>query len=395
MREKHFRMKQKHFFIIFLSFLINSNFLFSQSTLNVLWDKDEDKPIAYATIKGIKNYSVSNEKGVFELEKMDGKITIQSVVYETLEIDYNFLKTKDTIYMQPLTYELDEVLISKESLYTQMLKTVLTDYTLEPHKEEFFLRAVIRKDSEIYKIIDFSGLVEKQTLFETKTKPMPKRNYKIQIDNIRKVGLDDRDIDILMFSFKDFFTYLIRLSFNKDDFDITYESTTNNDSKRITLEPKDKEKTKFKGYFLLNRDNTFREADITYLNNNSNYQSKRDIKYRTKQMNWKSNFERNTNTGKLQLHKGKIIAELELIRNDTTEIYEFTYIYNSKPLDKNIAIKNNINLKKDMFKLKSDYNQKYWENHEILTLTNEMQEFINRVNTMGKNSDFKTKTNMN
>ena len=102
MREKHFRMKQKHFFIIFLSFLINSNFLFSQSTLNVLWDKDEDKPIAYATIKGIKNYSVSNEKGVFELEKMDGKITIQSVVYETLEIDYNFLKTKDTIYMQPL-----------------------------------------------------------------------------------------------------------------------------------------------------------------------------------------------------------------------------------------------------------------------------------------------------
>ena len=112
-------------------------------------------------------------------------------------------------------------------------------------------------------------------------------------------------------------------------------------------------------------------------------------------MNWKSNFERNTNTGKLQLHKGKIIAELELIRNDTTEIYEFTYIYNSKPLDKNIAIKNNINLKKDMFKLKSDYNQKYWENHEILTLTNEMQEFINIVNTMGKNSDFKTKTNMN
>lgn len=388
-------MKQKYIIIIFLFSIINSNFLFSQGALNVLWDKDEKKPIPYATIKGVKNYSVSNEEGVFELEKMDGKIVIQSVVYETLEVDYNFLKANDTIYMQALTYELDEIVISKESLYTQMLKKVLTDYALEPHKEEFFLRAVIRKDSKLYKIVDFSGLVQKQSLFDTKSKPMPKRNYKVQIDNIRKVGLDDRDIDILMFSFKDFFTYLIRLSFKKEDFNIIYESTTNNDSKRITLEPKNNEKTKFKGYYLLNRDNTFREANITYLNNSLNYEIKRDIKYRTKQMNWKSNFEKNVKTGKLQLHKGKIIAELELIRNDTTEIYEFTYIYNSKPLDKNITIKNNINLKKDMFKLKSEYNQKYWKNHEILTLTNEMQEFINKVNTIGKNSDFKTKTNMN
>ncbi|MFT5214198.1 MAG: hypothetical protein ACI9WV_001927, partial [Patiriisocius sp.] len=31
---------------------------------------------------------------------------------------------------------------------------------------------------------------------------------------------------------------------------------------------------------------------------------------------------------------------------------------------------------------------------EILTLTDEMQEFINMVNSSGKNSDFKTKTNM-
>lgn len=388
-------MKQKHFFIFFISYLIHSNFIFSQSTLNVLWDKDENKPISYATIKGFKNYSVSNKEGVFELEKMDGKIIIQSLAYEVLETDYNFLKANDTIYIKPLTFELDEIVIAKESLYNQMLKTIPTEYALEPHKEEFFLRSVIRKNNELYKIIDFSGLVEKQSLFDTKSKPMPKRNYKVQINNIRKVGLDDRDIDILMFSFKDFYTYLVRFPFNKKDYNITYESTTNKGSKKITLKPKNKEATKFKGYFILNNDNTYREVDITYSNNDLNYENKRDIKYRTKQMNWKSNFERNTKTNKLQLHKGKIVAELEIIRNDSTEIYELTYIYNSNPLEKNITITNNINLNRDMFKLKNDYNANYWKNHKILTLTNEMQEFINRVNTMKENPDFKTKTNMN
>ena len=387
-------MNQKQVLILTLTLLINPGFVFSQTTSNVLWDKEENKPIPFATIKGTVNYSISNEDGVFELEKMDGKITIKNVVYETLETDYDFLTRNDTIYMKPLTYELDEVIITKDGPYTQMLKTVLRDYALEPHKEEFFLRAVIRKNGLLYKIIDFSGRLEKKSLFDTRSKPMPKKNYKVQIDNIRKVGLNDRDIDVLMFSFKQFFTNLIKLSFDKDDFDITYESTATKDSRKIILAPKDKEKTKFRGYYILNQDNTFREVDITYSNDSPDYKSKDSIKYRTETVNWRSSFERNEKTGKLQLNKGKIVAGLELIRDGATEIYDFTYIYHANPIDNNTRIKNNINLDKDMFKLKSKYNPDYWENHEVLTLTNEMQEFINKVNAMGKNSNFKTKTNM-
>ena len=47
-----------------------------------------------------------------------------------------------------------------------------------------------------------------------------------------------------------------------------------------------------------------------------------------------------------------------------------------------------------MFDLNIKYDPEYWKNNEILPLTNEMQEFINKVNSSGKNSDFRTKTNI-
>ena len=151
-------MNQKQLIIrlYLLILLISSNFLFGQeSTLNILWDKEDDKPISYATIKGVENYTISNEDGVFEFQKTNGKISIQSVVYETLDVDFMYLKANDTIFMKPLTYELDEIVLSKDGLYTQMLKTVLTDYALEPHKEKFFLRAVIKKTMNFIKLSIF------------------------------------------------------------------------------------------------------------------------------------------------------------------------------------------------------------------------------------------------
>tara|TARA_R110002073_G_scaffold323600_2_gene501017 strand:- start:10 stop:1206 length:1197 start_codon:yes stop_codon:yes gene_type:complete len=397
MREKHHEMNQKNliFRLCSLIFLISSNFTFGQETsLNILWDREEDKPIAYATIKGIENYTISNEDGVFEFQKTTGKITIQSVVYETLEFDFESLKAKDTIFMKPLTYELDEVVISKDGLYTQMLKTVLTDYALEPHKEKFFLRAVIRKNNELYKIVDFSGLIEKQALFDTRSKPMPKKNYKVQIENIRKVGIENRNIDFSLFSFKEFFTNIIRIVFNREEFDINYETTSNKGSRKIILNPKDSKKSLFNGYYILNEDNTFREADVIYNNKNAEFENVKNSKYRTILSNWKSNFERNPLTDKLQLNKATLKGKTEVYEEEVKDIFDFNYIYYSIPINNSEKIKNNINLNKDMFDLNGDYNSEYWKNNEILTLTIEMQEFINKVNESGKNSDFKTKTNM-
>ena len=388
--------KQDLIRLYLLIFLFSSNLIFGQeSSRNILWDKTDNIPISYATIKGIENYAISNEDGVFVFQKTDSKITIQSVVYETLETDFRFLKANDTIFMKPLTYELDEVVISKDGLYSQMLKTVLTDYALEPHKEKFFLRAIIRKNNELYKIVDFSGFVEKQVLFGTKSKPMPKKNYKVQIENIRKVGIEDRDIDFRLFSFKEFLNNVVTIGFNKDKFKIKYEATIDKDSKKIILKPKDNEKMKFNIFYILNNDNTFAEADVIYDNKNVDFEKIGKSKYRTVFSNWKSNFERNPLTNKLQLNKAKLKAKTEVYEQSENYVFNASYLYYAIPIDNTIEIKNNINLHKDMFDLKGEYNQEYWENNEILTLTKEMQEFINKVNESEKNSDFRTKTNIN
>lgn len=388
--------KQKKIRYFILVFIFGLNFIFGQNySRNVLWNKTENIPIPYATIKGLENYSISNENGVFEFQKTTSKITIQSFVYETLEIDYTFLKENDTIFMKPLTYELDEVVISKDGLYTKMLKTVLTDYALEPHKEKFFLRAIIRKNNELYKIVDFSGLVEKQALFDTKSKPMPKNNYKVQIENVRKVGIENKDVDFKLFSFNEFLTNIIRIAFNKDQFNIAYESTSDKDSKKITLEPKDADKIKTQGFYILNDDNTFKEANVIYNNKNAEFENLGKSKYRTVFSNWKSEFERNIQTDKYQLSKAILKGKTEVYEESESYIFNFSYVYYAEPIDNSTEVKNNINLSKDMFELKGEYKLEYWKNIEILTLTNEMQEFINKVNTSGKNSDFKTKTNIN
>lgn len=385
-------MKIKLLHLLFLSCTFIS---FSQSKISrVLWNKADNTPIEQATIAYGKNYSISNEDGIFEVEETSNKITIQSLIYEKLNVDFDFLKKNDTIYMQPITYELNEVLLTNDGLYTKMLKKVLTDYALEPHKEKFFLRAVVRKNGEFYKIVDFSGLVEKKMLFGTKAKPMPKKNYTVQINNIRKVGIENREIDFEMFDFKTFFNYTVRLAFDKNGFDITYETSQNKDLTKIILEPNKKDKIFFKGHYVLGDDNTFREANITYINNGTKFEKARKSRYKTTFLNWRPSFERNTKTNKLQLSKAKIIGKTEAFTNGVKDIFDVTYTYAAKPIDNSIELKNTINIKRDIFDLKGKYNADYWKNHEILPLTDEMQTFINKVNSTGKNSNFRTKSNI-
>ncbi len=62
MRKKQYGMNKEQLIVRFylLIFLTSSNLIFGQETsFNILWDKEEGKPISYATIKGLENYSIS------------------------------------------------------------------------------------------------------------------------------------------------------------------------------------------------------------------------------------------------------------------------------------------------------------------------------------------------
>lgn len=369
---------------------------YSQSKISrVLWNKVDNLPVEYATINSNENYTISNENGVFEFEKTSEKITIQNIAYEKLELDYNFLIRNDTIYIKPNVYELDEIIIEKDSEFNNMLRTILTDYALEPHQEKFFLRATIKKNNKYYKIVDFSGRLEKKTLFDTRTKPMPKKNYIVQIDNIRKSGFENRKYDFELFSFKTLLNRITSVYLSPKIYNLSYEKSNISDFIKINISPKNINETTTTGYYLVNEsDNTFNEVYILSKNKDAEFDKIRDIKFRTPFFELKSNFKRNTKTNKLQLNQAIIKSKTEVYSKNSKDVFEVNYIFYANPIPEPIKIRNNVKLKKDMFELKGNYDSEYWENNEILLLTKEMQEFVNKVNTSNNKSDFRTQTNM-
>ena len=376
--------------------LFSTLFVFAQKeTKKVLWNNIDNLPVQYATIKNNDNYTISNEEGVFEFNQTSDKIIIQSIAYQTLEIDYDFLKENDTIFMKPNVFELEEVVIKKDTRFNNMLKTILTDYALEAHKEKFFLRAIIKKNNEFHKIVDFSGYLEKNTLFDTKTKPMPKRNYIVQIDNIRKAGYENKIYEFELFSFETFLNRIASIYLSPKTYDLSSKKTNDDNYSKIIANPKDIKETKTEGYYIVdNDDSTFNEVYIRNKDDYSEFIEKKDIKSRTILFELKSNFKRNEKTNKHQLNLSVLKYHTEVISNAKKDYFEVTYIFYAKPVSNDMRLKNNVNLNRDMFELNGIYNSEFWKNNETLQLTNEMQDFINMVNSSNTKSDFRTKTNI-
>jgi hypothetical protein len=72
-----------------------------------------------------------------------------------------------------------------------------------------------------------------------------------------------------MVSFREFFSYLITLSFSDKGFKISYEDTKNEDFTKIILEAKEKSEIYNNGYYILDEDDNFKEANVTWTNNSS------------------------------------------------------------------------------------------------------------------------------
>ena len=383
-------MKILKILIVLLSITLNAQ----NKNRKLLWDKVNKSPIEFATIKSATNYSLSNEEGYFEVVK-DENVIIQNLSYETLAINKEELSNRDTIFLNPKIFALEEAVVTRENLYNKMLKTVLEEYAFIPHIEKFYLRVVVRKNKSLYKIIDFSGLVEKQTLFSTSKIPLPKNNYKVQINNVRKVGIEDRKVDYELYNFNNFFTEIASVISQSQFYNFRYEASEDKNNSRIIATPKPDIQNISNNVYILNDDNTFGEVEMVNSRSTTPFINLGKYKHRTIDIYKKSSFQRNDMNNKIQLNKAIFKATTELLKEDKTkEIFDVSYLYFANP-EQNVIVKNNINLNKDMFEINGDYNDNYWNNNNVLPLSTEMQEFINSVNKNSKNKEFRSKSNMN
>lgn len=361
----------------------------------IIWDKLNNIPIPYTAVIFSGSHSVSNENGYFHIEIKDGKVLFQNPAYEDVEVEYELYKKLDTIFMNPRVFILEEVVIVADNKIKTMLQNILTHYALHPHQESFFLRAIIQKNNEYYKIVDFSGVLEKKTLFNTKSKPMPKNNYGVQVENMRKAGMENKSVDFEMLSFERFLNSISSTYMNPSFYDLQYKETDDAKFTKIILIPKNPNSNKTTGYYSVNNDdNTFNEVYMYTNDNNVEFNTKNGIKYRTTKIETKSNFKRNPSTQKYQLNVSVFKYNTEVLSNGKTDAFMVTYIYYASPIKNKLNIKNNINIQKDMFDLNVKYDEKYWMNQATLPLTTEMQEFIDKMATTERNSNFKSKTNL-
>jgi hypothetical protein len=369
---------------------------YSQSTFAItVWDKECNCPVKYATISNSSDYSITNKEGLFSLTTFEEIVEFNMLGYESFKFNLNDIKN-DTIYVASKPFELHEVVVDSDSYFTDVIKRISKAYALEPHTEQFYLRAILKRNKQIIKVEDLSGKLRKETLFNTTSVPMPKNNYTVQVENIRKAGKIFRDYDFTIISFKNFFDIHNRFYFNTENFNIEYQSIKDSSYTKILAHQKvNNNISNQRGYFLVNNETrNFEQANVftEFLGDFSEID--KDLKNRTVLYEITSDFGENPLTGKLQINKCKIDIQVEVSYKEKVDIFDLSFIYFAVPIENEPELKNNVNQNKDIFDLNFKHDATYWLNQDKLPLTNEMQKFISEVNSSGKGSDFKTETNI-
>jgi hypothetical protein len=297
--------------------------------------------------------------------------------------------------MEPKLFELDEIVVDQNGFFKNMLGTILNDYALKPHVERFYLRAVLKRNSTIIKIVDLSGKIKKETLFNTKSFPMPKNNYTIEVENMRKAERKFRDYDFKVINFEDFLKWHNSFYVSTKDFVLSYKAMKDNSYTKIIAKQRNfSEKGRIEAYFIVNDKNNFEEANFAILNSDEYDVINRDLKNRTKKWEVTSSFAKNTDTDKFQINKSNFKILVDVLYKDSKDEFDMNIIYYAEPLAENTSVKNNVNFEKEIVDLKFKYDEDYWNNHPILHLNTEMQEFIDNINTSSNSSEFRTNSNM-
>lgn len=167
-----------------------SNIIISQNfkTNNIVVDFETLKPISNVNIYNDYDNTISNENGLFVFNSNLNSVIIYHLGYDKLITDFNTLNKNDTIYLKPIIYEIEEVVISdKRQLINKVYENIFTNYPFFSFSEENFIRCILRKNGKIIKFQDIVVNIKRNSLFTNKN--IKELDYYFQISNLRKAGI--------------------------------------------------------------------------------------------------------------------------------------------------------------------------------------------------------------
>lgn len=134
------------FCIFFISVVGNSqNF----KTSKTIADKATKLALENVSIYNNKDYSTTNEEGLFVFISNENEINFNLLGYNSLKTTFEAIEKQDTIFMQAKAFELKEIVVANlepfiKKVYDKMGENYISNYT-----SHFFLRNVLKKDNSI------------------------------------------------------------------------------------------------------------------------------------------------------------------------------------------------------------------------------------------------------
>ena len=353
------------------------------TTSKYLLDKDTKAPLRAATIHNANDYTVTNDDGHFVFYSANDSVTIKMLGYETLKTTFKALsRTKDTLYLTPKPFQLDEVTLSNKNILQEAYNHATTNYPMEPFAEDFFLRCILKRNGELVKIEDFSGRIKRDKLFAAE------KNYAFQLFNMRKFGIEKKGLrtdDFELPSLNGIFDWYSNYFFlDPKEYRFSFLKVIDETHQQVSHNPKNEEDNKSSiGHFIINTDDYAVKERIHKINpkiiHKIPYTKKPFIKYRTIDYFYKEKCEKDTKNNKYFIANAIVNAKVEGYVGEERIVYDVSFeLIVTHPFSDLSTFKANVNGKKELFKLEVPYNKEFWKTQNQLPLTNEMRNFINK-----------------
>ncbi|SEM07877.1 hypothetical protein SAMN04488008_10912 [Maribacter orientalis] len=382
------------FFIIFLF----STLLYSQNELSgIVVDNADKSPLEFVGVYNQADHTMTNADGRFQFSSTSDSIIIYRPGYDKITSTFN--KTNDTIYLNKSVLELNEVTVTNEKTLWQKVKdSIDSNYPLYPYKEKFLLRGVLRYNGEITRIQDLQGKLERRTLLYTQDIEPDKKDFKVELTNMRKVGLvlDENDIYFIFDSFYGLFMNLIPVNATGDAFDLTESTFENGEKINLNFQTKPEiANEKVRGYYIINtKNNAIEQFKIVLEFENNPFSENEDSRYRTISIDKEISLSKSSKTKKYYITSAKYDVRVEQTdkNNSFTSYYDVSFILTTSDNEDDFVVQKNVSTSKDLFKINYPYDQSYWNAQNQLLLTEEMLDFIEKV--QDPNNEFKVRSNI-
>lgn len=371
-------------FLFLLSFYAGAQ---KMQTQKIVADKQTKLPLDKVNVYNQRDNSLTNEEGVFSFVSDIDELNFSLIGYENLKVNFEDLKKVDTLFLQSKIIELDEVVVGQEqAILKKAYAKMKENYILAPYNENFFLRCVLKRNDEIARLQDIYGKVSRKSIFKTNTQPDNK--CEVEILNMRKVGISDKQ-DFIYFKFQSFeklFDLNALIFIAVEDFDLTQEKNIAPDYLKISFVNKEANsiKQKISGYFIINKsDYAIVETYFDFYDDPDKVPFQKDgkVEYRTTRFKRTANYKKNTNVNKYYLSNANADVRVEILENDKVKkaAYDYSthfFVTNSFIAEK---AKSNLSMDKDIFKVKYPYSEQFWKSQNQLPLTSDLNQFLKRV----------------